>query len=337
MLTENFAEAETCFAELEAIMPRDVGVYNNRGINQAMWGLSLLKKNEAEDLIEYVFPFAVAPDLNSKGNEDRILNIGRLFKSSEEYFQRCINLKSDFAEGYLNLACSQALLSRWNRDPSLLRSALGNVNIAKQKASKGSTTLGACLIVRGIIYDYLNNAEKRNENFSLASKHYELYPDINLASLAEQNQEVASGKSVVFANAKGEKYSIMEDEPEMIDGQQLSRLIRKPNMDVDTEVTTIGGARLFHKTYSESSLYIYFKNADHFVFFHRTSKGYTGKSGKGISVGDHEAHVIQAYGTPIRVWPALGGKYLFYQKAKLLFFINNKGVVKEWMVWRRKT
>lgn len=340
MLTENYQEAESCFAQLTEGEPEEAAIYNNRGVNLAMWGLSLLKSDEAYDQIKYVFPFEVAPDLNTKGNtqeeELRIDQITRLFEGAAVQFETCVNLEPEYAGGYLNLASAQALLARWQDTPPLLRSAYQNINTAEQKAAESSSTKGYSLIVKGIIFDYLDNPDKRDEYFGLAEQQYAVQPDAKLASLVERNKAAASGSSIAFASPKGETFSIMEDEPEVIDGISLPQLIRSPNLEVDVEITAIGGARLFRKDYPQSHLYVYFRDVSRYLFFHRTGEGYSGQAGKGIRIGDNEAYVLEQYGTPLRVQPALGGKYLLYQRARLLFFVGNDGTVQSWTSWEEK-
>lgn len=340
MLTENYMEAESCFAELVNSGAREAALFNNRGVNLAMWGLSLLKSDEAYGTIKYVFPFEAAPDLNTKGNTEeealRIDMITRAFEMAAAQFEQAISREPDYAGSYLNMASAQAILARWQDKPTLLRNAYQNVTVAEQKAAASSSTKGFSLIVKGIIYDYMDNPDKRDELFRLAEQQYEVHPDARLGALAERNKAVAAGAPIVFASNKGEKFNVMEDSPEVIDGISLPQLIRSPNLEIDAEITSAGGATLYRKDFPQSSLYVYFKDESRYLFFQRTGKGYTGAAGKGVRIGDNEAYVMERYGTPLRVQPALGGKFLLYQKARLLFFVSNDGTVQSWTAWEEK-
>lgn len=337
MLTENYREAEDGLAKLAAEDPKNNAVITNRGVNLAMWGLSLLKEKEALKLIKYVFPLEVKPNSGKRGNiidEERFIT--ELFELAEAQFEQAVALDITDAGGYLNLASVQAIRSRWLNDPSMLRKAFDHSKAALGKAPDASTTKGNCLIIQGIIYDYLGNSKRRDERFDLVQRQYQTSPDPNLVSLAQRNQAIAGGQPAVFVNTSGEKYSVFEDDPESIDGISLRQLMSNGNLSGITEITSLEDAKLYGKDEKESTLYIYHKNENRYVLFHQTREAYQGKSSKGIGIGDNEAHVRQEYGTPVRVRPAAGGKFLFYKKAKVLFFIGDNGQVQYWMVWRGK-
>lgn len=340
MLTENFEEADACFEKLIADGVEQVTLHNNRGVNQAMWGLSLLKKPEAEGLIRYLFPFEVAPNLSSKGNDpeekQRIAQITKLLEDAKQQFQICIEKDPAYSGAYLNLASVQAILSQWTENPTLLFEASETINLAEQNAKEGSTIKGYCLIVKGIIYDYLGNTDKRDEYFTLARQQHQVNTDSNLGSLIERNTSVASGEEPAFADNSLEKFNTIEYSKEKIDGQSLTDLITRGSLELDQTIASLGMAALYSKAYTGSTLYVYFQDANRYFFFHESNDDYPYATSMGIKRGDSEAYVLETYGTPLRTYPVMGGKCLYYKKAKLLFFIDDDGTVGSWMVWERK-
>lgn len=337
LLTENYEEAEACFAKLVAASPNDAVLLTNRGINQAMWGLSLIKKGEMQDLIKYVFPFEVRPNSGIRGEiTDEHRFITQCFEAAVRQFEQVIQLEPEGAGGYLNLASAQALLSRWAQQPALLRTAFNNLNQALAKAPANSTTKGYGYIVQGIIYDYLGNEAKRDDAFQLALTQHQVQPDTRLSSLVERNRSIASGGEAIFVQASGENYNVFEDQLEAIDGISLQQLKKGTSLPVSNTYADMGEAKIYGKDYPQSTLYVYYHSDNHYLLFHRTGSQYPNTSMKGIALGHSEARVKKAYGEPARILPAAGGKYLFYKKAKLLFFIGTDGTVQSWMVWLAK-
>lgn len=337
MLTENYQEAEQCFAKLVQEKPADADVYTNRGINQAMWGLSLLKTSEAEELIKYVFPFEVKPNSGKRGNIDNEQQfITQLFISADEQFEQAVRLRPDDAGAYLNLASIKAILSRWQQKPQLLRQANDHIQLALSKASANSSTKGYSLIVQGIICDYIGNTPCRDDHFRRAQEQHKAHPDPQLASLAQRNKAVADGQPAVFVRSSGEKYNVFDDKAETIDGVSLGELMNQVRLPASRTVATLGEAKLYDKEYTNSTLYLYHQNENRYVVFHQTDEDYNGKSGKGIGIGDNASYVRNAYGSPTRIRPATGGEYWLYKKAGMLFFICTDRTVKSWMVWRGK-
>lgn len=337
ILTENYEEAEDCFAKLAENHPADLTIINNRGVNLAMWGLSLLQENEATELIRYVFPFEVKPNSGKRGNiEDAHKFITGLFEMAAEQFERSVQLNPEDAGGYLNLASIQAILSRWLNDPALLRKAFENSKTALSKAPEGSGTKGNCLIVQGIISDYLGNTARRDELFDLAERQYQSSPDKDLVSLAQRNMAVAKGGAAVFLQTSGEKYDVFVDSPEAIDGISLDQLMNNGSLNSSREIANTEKAKLYGIEETQSTLYLYYKDVSRYLFFHQTGESYSGKSSKGISIGDNEAFVRLHYGNPVRVQAAQDGKFLLYKKANLIFFIGNNNQVQSWIIWRGK-
>ncbi|MCB0628473.1 MAG: hypothetical protein R2824_27145 [Saprospiraceae bacterium] len=337
MLTENFEEAESCFSKLATDHPEDAAVWSNRGTNLAMWGLSLMSKKDAEGRIKYVFPFEIKPNSGRRGNIENVEEfIGQLFDQAAAHFEKAISIRDNDAGSHLNLASVQAIQGRWRNDNTLLRKAMTDVDKALQMAPGTSATKGHCHLVKGILFDYIGNASRRDEMFDLAHRQYQVDPDTDLASLAERNQTIAEGGTAVFTSFGGETYNVFTDEPESIDGISLQQLMNDGSLDVSSAVISTGDATLYEKKEAHSALYIYYKSENRYVFFHQTTTAYSGTSSRQVRIGDNEAHVRKAYGTPVRVRPAEGGKYLFYKKAKLLFFIGDDGRVVSWMVWRGK-
>ncbi|MCB9265021.1 MAG: hypothetical protein H6558_08350 [Lewinellaceae bacterium] len=337
LLTENYQEAEAVFSRLAADHPDNAAIHANRGVNQAMWGLSLISEPQAQELIKYVFPFEVQPNSGQRGDiSDEKLFIGQCFEQAMRLFERSIELQPEDPGGYLNLASAQALRSRWAQDPALLRAAFRSAEQALAKAGSQSITRGYGYIVQGIIYDYLGNGPKRDDAFQLAWSQHQAQPDTKLASLVQRNQAVTQGGSPIFVHTGGEQFNVFEDQAEAIDGISLQKLMRSGNLEVSNSVADLGAAKIYEKHYPGSALTIYHYSESRFLFFHRTGRDYREKTMKGISIGQHEAYVQEAYGEPLRVLAAQGGKYLLYKKAKLLFFIDGDGRVQSWTVWRAK-
>lgn len=335
-LTDHFSEAERCYARLVPKYPEWIELLNNHGVNLSMAGLSLLEASEADSLIKYVFPLEVStttgggekgfPKFDSR--EEMIVG---LFSGAIQQFEQVVELQSDYAGAWLNLACAEAFLAQWTGDQVRLRSAFQHINQAEKMAAEGSTTKGHCLIVKGIIYDYRDNTAKREEYFDLARRQNEVYPDEELSSLIERNTTISEGGTAVFASTSGENYDLFSLNTESIDAVSLKGWIYENEASPYAELFDI---QLFYKAYPASKLYV-FQDENRYLLFHRTNQKYGQKSLKEIALGDSEAKVRQAYGSPLRVRADSKGKYLYYQQNGIIFFIQNDGTVGEWIVcWR---
>lgn len=337
MLTGNYQEADLCFSKLWNEGEKSVEILNNQGVNQVMHGLSLLKEDEADSIVKYVFPFEVSPDLRSKGNDDtekqRKEKIRILFVNAGELFEQCIKEDKKFASGYLNAAAAHVLLSRWVESEDYLI-ALDRLDSARALAKKNNymTTLGYADIIEGILNHYLGQVTRRDELFERAGKN----SNARVSELSKRNQSISDGGRAMFVSNSGEHFDSFGDVPESIDGISLGQVIKSSNLPVDSELINLDSIKVYQKAYQQSYLYVFFKSPSQFFLFHKTQQTYIGKSGKQIKIGANEAAVRIAYGRPFREQAARNGKYLYYKKAKMIFFIGGDETVRHWLVWRGK-
>ncbi len=340
MLTENYGQAEDCFRKLLKEQPRSFEVRNNQAINQALWAMSLLSKEEAEEIIQYAFPFEVSYlSITTKGNETdsfRKQKITRMLKEAISGFEGCRSLEETNAGVRLNLASAYAFLGRWKGDKTLLRKSLEE---AKQAASLARdqglvSTQGYALIVEGILYAYLGDNAKRDALFAQAREVYRVQVNEQLGRFIQQNLAVA-GQDADWKPVRtaAEKYDPFLDDPEKVDGISLSRLSSLP---VDKEVYSLEVAKVYEKAYSASQLYVYFKDENNYMMFHQAASDYRGATSRKIEVGDSEARVREQYGDPYCEQAAIGGKLILYKKAKVMFFIGPDEQVQHWTIWLGK-
>lgn len=340
MLTENYGQAEDCFRKLIAKQPSSLEVRNNQAINQALWAMSLLDKEEAKEIIQYAFPFEVSYlSITQKGNEDssfRKQRVTRLMREAISGFEGCRSLEETNAGVRLNLASAYAFLGRWKGDKTLLRKSLKE---AKQAASLAReqglvSTQGYALIVEGILYAYLGDNTKRDALFAQAREVYRVQVNEQLGRFIQQNLAVtgqdADWKPVRTA---AEKYDPFLDDPEKVDGIALAQL---SNLPLDKEAYSLEVAKVYEKAYPASQLYVYFKDDNNYMMFHQAASDYSGATSRKIEVGDSEARVREQYGDPYCEQAAVGGKLILYKKAKVMFFIGPDEQVQYWTIWLGK-
>jgi tetratricopeptide (TPR) repeat protein len=338
MLTENHAEAEDCFKTLAQDSTEEIALYTNRGINLAMWGLSLLRGDEAQAIIKFVFPFEVAPSLRSKGSanqeEERHRQISLLFDDAILNLEKARRLAPNQPGSYLNLAAIRAIQSRWTKDDGLLIEAFRTIERAELLAPDTSFIQGYRLLIKGIIHDYMDEPARRSECFMEAEEKYG--KDVQLQAFIRRNQSIAAGIEPIFASTSEELYDLLEDAPEQIDRISLAQLMNSGSLDVDEEVAALSRAKLYRKHYTASNLYLYFIDANDYVMIHQTADDYDGETSKGIRIGDDKTKLMFQYGRPLRTLPSPNGEYLYYKNAKLIFLLDEDEQVQQWMTWKKK-
>lgn len=341
MLTENYGQAEDCFRKLLEEQPRSLEVRNNQAINQALWAMSLLSEAEAEEIIQYVFPFEVSYLSNTiKGDETdsfRKQKITRMMKAAVAGFESCRSLGEPSAAIHLNLASAYGLLGRWEGDKTSLRKSLKEAKQAGTLAREQglASTQGYALIVEGILYAYLGDTTKRDALFAQAREAYRVQVNAwRLGSFIQQNLAVA-GQDADWQPVRtaAEKYDPFLDDPEKVDGIALAQL---SNLPLDKEAYSLEVAKVYEKTYPASQLYVYFKDENNYMMFHQAASDYSGATSRKIEVGDSEARVREQYGDPYCEQAAVGGKLILYKKAKVMFFIGPDEQVQHWTIWLGK-
>lgn len=345
MLTENYGQAEDCFRKLTEQEPRSLEVTNNRAINYALWAMSLLKEEEAKEIIQYVFPFEVSyQSITQKGNETdsfRKEKITRLMKEAVSGFESCRTLGKKSAAIHLNLASAYGLSGKWESDKTLLRKSLEEAKRAGVLAKEQglASTQGYAMIVEGILYAYLGDHAKRDALFAQAREAYRVQVNAwRLGSFIQQNLAVAGQDSDWQpVRTATEKYDPSLDDPEKVDGISLSRLSSLPvDQEVYKEAYSLEVAKVYEKAYPASQLYVYFKDENNYMMFHQAASDYPGATSRKIEVGDSEARVREQYGDPYCEQAAVGGKLILYKKAKVMFFIGPDEKVQHWTIWLRK-
>ena len=338
MLTNNYEEAAECFAKLRELGADDVALINNQGVNQLMYGLSMITEEEAEELIKFTFPFEVAPSRKGdKGHNERIAAIRKAFETSLALFNACIQKDPAYTTGWVNVAAAHILLERWKGAEADYSSAFDYLEKAQELAQELAkdlgqmTSLGHAQIIEGILYDYEGDTVSRNQMFERAAQNAR----VQVQHLVRHNQQVAHGGSTKFVAYKGEKFDELSPEEETIEGIELRPLFRGIGASSGLEwstVSSMGNAEIYHHAFPNSDLYLFQKTANEFFAMQKTGINYSSESTLGVKIDYSEDLLRQNYGLPARIQAASNGKYLYYKNARIIFYIGSNGTVEHWML-----
>jgi hypothetical protein len=150
----------------------------------------------------------------------------------------------------------------------------------------------------------------------------------------------------------GKKYNYQQFDPSVQSTQQKNddgslEFVNDVNITTrrrltfnDAEVKSINvenGLTIETNTFNDSKLYQFVGisgKKNKLYRFHKAESNYAGASTKGVKMNSSRALVEQKYGLPTLELATTTGSLLCYKWKNIIFFLNEQGLVTEWVVWQ---
>lgn len=296
-------------------------IYNNMGVALALRALAQFSENEL------VYKYPIQLDLQFSGgsrNTDGEPDRTALLQQALVQFNNAISLDSAYAPAYLNKACVYALLGDADRARFYAGVEARDKALKNEKYAKTATDAG---ILTGILEAQSGNKEAAKKLFEAASG----------SPLAAVNLKILNGET--WEPERTETSGRFPEEA--IDGLEFIFVVYPPGgdgpaYDPDRSVQLTNG-RAFHQNPipgPHSRIYISQgpDNKPLLTIFQLTAgAGYTGKTARGIGLGDDRAKIVEAYGEPWRSVETPLGDIMVYKKTKIMFVVS--GTDKKLVRW----
>ena len=300
-------------------------IYNNLGVTATQLAMDLFSEGD----LKYVYPVELdvqsrlQPKTKGMGDdpeERRKLILNEALK----YFENAKVLDPDYATAYLNLGCVYALQGKFFDAEYHARKTL---ELAGDQGNEKLISDANVLI--GIIKARQNQKEAAASFFDQSRQVNNPLGELNWTILKGESLPTPTGIGLALAKSESIENVDMDG---VVNELYLGGLNPTRQVKINRKVIFA----LVEK--STSTIYINFEpSADAYHLFHQTNANYVGKTNKGIQLGDDQTQVTDtlAYGTPTAILNTSTGKILHYANYKLLFAINQKGKVTQWVVYRQ--
>lgn len=301
--------AAHCYANVAQEFPNKV-LYNNAGVNYALAARRLMK-----DSVKFYYPFTL--DLTNlqqdqTGKKRAVMNnsekVTYYLKMSEKMLNKALDMDEQYVPAMLNLALALDLAGNYEM-------AWAYAVKAERNKSSGMEILPNIFVAKGIIAHHNNNKADAKRMFDLAASKGSYYGKENMnvlrtgqpyrkKEIAHQNinvEEQISGLSPQLASVlkEGAKVSEVKYQGEDQPGMKIYTV-----KDQDYEAVLVSKYKVPRKEFA----------------FVTTPKGYEGKTGAGLIVGDSVGKILSTYGEPEIKLSNLGEEVYVYNKPTVIFY-----------------
>lgn len=310
---ERYADASVYYTYiLKTYQSREV--YNNAGVNAALAALRYFEPAE----MPYALPLELDPEsrlFSLKNNDQEKINRrNTLLNLAQEQFERAVLLDPDYPAAYLNKACVLALKAEWEDAEYTLRKG-------KKKAPDAQHTANF-EVLEGVIAALQKDSATAVRYWTGAEKKGSLLAGMNLATL---RGSAPAGLPPVTA-AKG---------VETIEQFSLSDFMTAPTTDREVNIAdkTFCGLRQLK---ASKVLIHYADDGRRYAFVQETLPAYTGRSLRGVVLGEAKEKVAAAYGRPPRSIAMPGGAQVWiYPEPQIFFRFDPQAKLSSWGVYRK--
>ncbi|MCB0569378.1 MAG: hypothetical protein KDC66_06440 [Phaeodactylibacter sp.] len=290
-------------------------IYNNLGVITIFEALTYFNESE----VKYRLPLQLDLEPRSSKGSGFADTRNGLLEEAIRYFDSAISLDEDYVPAYLNKACAYTLLEDYER------ANFYATREAAQRAQNNPAFAKAAtdaLVLQGIIAARQEDKAKAEAFFGLAIGQG--------SNLAKYNKKVLLGID------QGETESPFSmSAPEKVDDFDLPLFSRSP-FGKQAYTEKVEDKLMFFEFTAPAPknskvLISQYNNGERNAFFHITGKGYQGKSGRNIKIGDSLKAVTDAYKEPLRTIELSNGQLLVYNQ--VIFRIGMGDKVKSWAVY----
>lgn len=293
-------------------------LYNNLGVMATYEALMYFNESE----MKYHLPLQLELEFKSSRGSGFAEKREALLRKAANYFDYAIGLDAGYAPAYLNKACVLTLLKDYDRARFYAEKEALDKAGAVNKHMAGSVE-----VLMGIIADQEGKSQDAARHFDNA---------IALGNpLGEYNKKVLMGESV----EREEVMSFSFDQTEQIDDVDLLNFTRRPKGKQKIALTLNPKINFFEFVLQDAPdnskvmlLESKLESSRRILYlYHMTEKGFTGKTQKGIQLGDTRDKVKTLYGDPVLSLLSTNGEIMKYKN--ILFFLGPDQKVRKWGVY----
>lgn len=288
-------------------------IYNNAGVNAALAALTLIDPSD----LPYILPLELDPKSRLyaiKNNDlEKEARKNALLETAMEQFKRALVLNDHYGTAYLNKACIHALKAEWEDAEYAIKKG--------KKKTSDPKSLSDFVVLEGVIAALQNDSTNAVKHWESAKKQGNNWATTNLQTLQKTPRP---GLSPTIA---GKGLEEIEQFP-------LADFLESPTTDREVKVAekVYCGVRNF----KASRLFIHFANsAKNYALIQETLPSYTGRTLRGIGMGDGEDKIVAAYGRAPRSVALPSGSVWVYPEANLFFRLTPDAKVSSWGVYRK--
>lgn len=332
-LVRRYEKASMCYDHVIVTFPSRE-MYNNAGIALAQEAMSLYSAEE----LKFVYPFGMDFDtrLSSGGTkgageskEDKRL---RLAKEALDLFNDAISIDDQYAPAYVNAALAHCLLGEYEM-------ALGLANKAIKFAETNSNKLliGNGHIARGIAFALSDKKAEAKKEFKVAETGNALLASANLDAVSnnvfanlfkKKISEELNGPEETIAEVGIEALEVLFDDREAFKSTTIKKQNEKrpETLVVTIEETDFDATLVASPSGSWSA-------KEELEGFLMTKPNYEGKTAREIQIGSSLVDIQKVYGKPTRMLGGSQANFVFYEKAGLIFLLDEENKVTRWMIY----
>ena len=312
-------------------------IYNNIGVYYTLAALQLFKSGQ----VPYGFPIELDTKARVgerlKNNEDQVTKGKRaqLLQDAIACFEQAYALDPSYSVALINQGCAYALLgiATEEDDAGMAEEHFTQALLFAKKAEREAReqkrikVQSDALALRGILAAVQHDATEALKLWAQATKMGNALAVINAQIL--QKQDLAAH---VDRLGKG-------SEREQIEKVSLDLFLRQPAFDtiVKLENPAVQGqwSRSGEKMQlAHSEILAHFVSQKRYAVLHFTKDDYPNQTLLGIKIGDTREKLMQAYRSPDKIIQTAQGELLVYSAREIMFWINEKGQVERWCVFR---
>jgi tetratricopeptide (TPR) repeat protein len=290
-------------------------VYNNAGVNACLAALQLTPDKE----LPFLFPLELdmssrLDGLNTRAVQDPEKRKAALLKDATSWFKNAIEMAPEKPIAYLNLSIVYTLQKEWLDATFWASKALA----LSQKSGQPKQAADA-QIALGIIAGSQGKLDEAKTQFTFALAGNRSLAQTNLSRI----EGPAPSPPLITKPARG---------VEMIDSIILVDIMEDPQFTITSELPNEVFCGKQFLDHSELLLH-YAQDGAEYILFHRTCPSYAGTTQKGIRLGDTADDIQLVYGEPVTTLELPSGRCLAYPEQKLLFLLDDKNLLTQWIVY----
>ena len=337
-----YDDAYLCFDYLSKKFPSRE-IFNNMAVIRLYQAIGLVKTEDQPFLLPIEFD---AETRLKKGAlrdlESHDSKIQKYIEEAIEILEKSNRLDPKYLNSQINLGCAYMILNKVDQYKykaiDIANSLLTNTSIKHD-----AETLSRLYTLRGLWHFYNGDMKNARKDLQKAkqtnSTNLTTYNIIVFDKLEQGPIEEFVDKFFGFFNMNKTKrkprtspdpINPLDEKVGNKNTNQISFSEPREPIDIENDFNKVKITDHNAPTYSEMNI------ASKRVHLKAlcTKYGYTGKTFRGLGLNDPITDIYKTYGRPTYIIEALNGKYLKYEKGKIIFYVNSSGKITKWWIYQ---
>jgi hypothetical protein len=319
---DNFDLAIDCYEQVIRRGFASREVFNNIGVAYTLAAIRALGPEE----VKYAYP--VEMDIKARVSGSRGESNPDYLKKAIRRFQQAALLDPEYTTALINLACVYSISKQYDDGFYFAKKAL---DLARK--NNEAHAVSNAMSIAAILNDQTGNSKLAKELLNKISAD-------NI--LAAQNLKIISGKSIGELPWKNHTIipGLEMEKDEMGSGLQSNETIDGINIFSgylelnDYYILPFDEKELVISELDHSLLYYIELGRQKKLIILKTKSGYIDESAGGVKIGASVKKIAESYGLPSKIINTRQGLLLIYKSPQIVFFINRKNEVENWMVYQ---